>query len=206
VYGRSTTMKIALDRLDEAIAYANERLLPTVRGCDGSLGMSMAVNRETGSSIMVSSWKTREALLASAPAVDALRAEAAALFGEDPLVGEWEIAAMHRVRPSGDGSFLVVTWAKVDHGDVDAVLELYRVWALPKVEQLPGFRSASLMYRREEGLFVASISLADAAAAELARPDIALIRREGIMAAKGYFLDLEDFDLVLAHLDLPEYA
>lgn len=199
-------MKIAVDRLDEAIAYANDRLLPTVRGCEGSLGLSMAVNRETGSSIMVSSWKTREALQASAPVVDALRAEAVALFGEDPLVGEWEIASMHRVSPSGDDSVLVVTWAKVDHGDVDAVLELYRVWALPQIEALPGFHSASLMFMREEGNFVGSISLADNEAAERARPEIERIRREGIMAAKGYYLDLEEFDLVLAHLDVPEYA
>jgi hypothetical protein len=206
VYGRSTTMKVPVDRLDEAIAYANERLLPTVRGCDGSLGLSMAVNRENGSSIMVSSWKSRETLLASAPALDTLRAEAAALFGDDPLVGEWEIAAMHRVRPSGPDSYLIVTWAKVDHGDVDAVLDLYRFWALPQIDELPGFHSASLMYKREQGIFCGSVSLADKAAAELARPQIDQIRREGIMAAKGYYLDLEDFDLVIAHLDLPEYA
>ena len=206
MYGRSTTMKIAVDRLEEAISFANDRVLPTVRGCDGSLGLSMAVNRESGSSIMVSSWKTREALLASGPVVDAVRAEGAALFGEHVLVGDWEIAAMHRRRPSGENSYLIVSWAKVDHGDVDAVLELYRVWALPQIEGLPGFCSASLMFKREEGSFVGSVSLTDKAAAEQLRPDIARIRTQGIMAAKGYYLDLEDFDLVLAHLDLPEYA
>ena len=199
-------MKIPVDRLDEAVAFANDRLLPTVRSCEGSLGLSMAINRETGSSIMVSSWKTHETLRASAPVVDLLRAEAAELFGDDPLVGEWEVAVMHRVSPSSDGSFLVVTWAHVDHGDVDSVLDLYRFWALPKVEVLPGFQSASLMYMREHGNFVGSISFVDKASAEEAKPRLGLIRREGIMAARGYYLDIEDFDLVLAHLDLPEYA
>jgi hypothetical protein len=62
------------------------------------------------------------------------------------------------------------------------------------------------MYMREQGNFVGSISFTDKASADRARPDLALIRREGIMAAKGYYLDLEDFDLVVAHLDVPEYA
>lgn len=206
MYGRSTTMKIPVDRLDEAVTFANERLLPTVRGCDGSLGMSMAVNRENGSSIMVSSWKTREAMVASEPLVDGLRAEAAVLFGDDPLVGEWKIAAMHRARPSSPESYLMVTWAKVDHGDTDAVLELYQNWALPQVQQLPGFQSSSVMVMPDLGNIVGSVSFVDRLSAEQARGGIDHIRREGIMAAKGYYLDLEDFDLVIAHLDVPEYA
>ncbi|HET7690815.1 MAG TPA: hypothetical protein VFK41_10570 [Nocardioidaceae bacterium] len=199
-------MKIPVDRLDEAVKFANERLLPTVRACDGSLGMSMAVNRENGSSIMVSSWKTREAMVASEPLVDGLRAEAAVLFGDDPLVGEWEIAAMHRASPSSPESYLMVTWAKVDHGDTDAVLELYQNWALPQVQQLPGFQSSSVMVMPDLGNIVGSVSFVDRLSAEQARGGIDHIRREGIMAAKGYYLDLEDFDLVIAHLDVPEYA
>lgn len=199
-------MKIPVDRLDEAITFANERLLPKVRECDGSLGMSMAVNRDNGSSIMVSSWKTYEAMVASEPTVDGLRAEAAALFGDDPLVGEWEIAAMHRERPSSPDSYLMITWLKVDHGDIEAVLDLYLHWALPKVTELPGFQSSSLMVMPEHGNFVGAVSFVDKASAELARAGINEIRREGVMAAKGYFLDLEDYDLVIAHLDVPEYA
>lgn len=206
MYGRSTTMKVPVDRIDEAIRFADDKLLPTVRRCEGSLGMSMAVNRENGSSIMVSSWRSREAMVASEPLVDGLRAEASALFGDDPLVGEWEIASMHRARPSSPNSYLMVTWAKVDHGDTDAVLDVYRHWALPQVQELPGFQSSSVMVMPELGNLVGSVSFVDRESAELARGGINRIRREGIMAAKGYYLDLEDFDLVLAHLDVPEYA
>src|SRR6476469_9426393 len=97
MYARSTTIMGDPGSLEAGISHVRDEILPTVTGMDGCLGMSLVVDRETGRCIATTSWETEEALAASRPAVESLRARATEILGgAPPEVDEWEVAVMHR--------------------------------------------------------------------------------------------------------------
>jgi len=205
MYARSTTLRGDPQKIDDLIAYARDDVLPLVQGMNGCLGLSMLCDRDEGRVIATTAWETEDAMITGAEALGARRARAAEIIGDPrPLVEEWEIGAMHRVRETGDGACARVIWSQGQAGQVDPILEAWRATIPPQLEQMPGFCAVSVFLDRAFGRAVSAVSYANREAME-ASAERGLALRDRFAASHGFDItDVAEFDLVLAHLRLPE--
>src|SRR5512142_1153882 len=59
-YARVTTRVLRLEKLDEAIAYMRETLVPAAKQLDGSKGALSLLDRNTGKGILITLWATKD--------------------------------------------------------------------------------------------------------------------------------------------------
>jgi len=178
--------------------------MPMISAMDGSAGMSMLCDRESGRCIVATSWKREEAMRASAARVAGSRDRAGEILGDtDPEVSMWEVAVMHRLHESPDGARARVIWGEIDPGHVDDAVSAARM-STSRLEELPGFCSASFMVDRANGRCAVTIcydSLEDMRRAD----DTAASLRPQIAQAMGLRItDMAEFDLVVHQLRVPE--
>ena len=207
MYARTTTVRGDPQAVDEGIAYVREAVWPMLRGMSGCVGMSMLADRDDGRCIVTAAWATDEAMRASAVAVGDLRDRAAEVMRAETMsVTVWEIALLHRVHPTGDGACARVTWVEADPADLDDLVDAVRMSLLPRMEELPGFCSASLMVDRETGRASASISYESREAMASSRDAAAAMREDLSRAMDVRITEVAEFDLAVAHLHVPEMA
>jgi quinol monooxygenase YgiN len=204
MFARSTTIRGKRESLDAGIAMVRDQVWPAVQQLDGCLGLSMLVDRETGGAIVTSAWADADALRASEPQVGPMRDRASQVFGDLPEVRVWEIAVLHRVRPVPACACARVTWTRGDPGTVDDMLEQFRVSVLPQVEDLPGFCSTSLLIDRESGRSVLATTYETREAMEESRAAAMDLRVDATQRMAAEILDVAEFEVVLAHLRVPE--
>jgi heme-degrading monooxygenase HmoA len=204
VYARSTTIQAQPASIDAGIAHVRDEVLPALQQLDGFVGLSMMVDRESGRCIATSAWQSQDAMRASADRVEPVRNRAAEILGGSAEVEEWEIAVMHRDHPTHEGACVRATWTQVDPAGVDGAIEAYRTSALPKLEALNGFCSASLMVNRETGRSVSAASYESRADMEASREQTNQIRTAATQQAKATVLEVAEFELAVAHLRVPE--
>jgi quinol monooxygenase YgiN len=206
VYARSTTIRANPGSLDDAIAYVRDEVWPAVQDMDGCVGLSMVCDRETGRCIATSAWEDRQAMQASAERVHPMRRHLMDRFGagEDLEVQEWEIAVLHRGHRAGDGACARITWSRGDPGRVDQLLDMYRTSLMPRIQEMPGFCSLSLLVDRDSGRAVGTVVLDDRARLEETREQAGMLREEGVRIMGIDILDVAEMELVLAHLRVPE--
>lgn len=145
MYARSTTIQAQPLSIDIGIAHARDVVMPALTEIDGCVGLSLLVDRQSGTCIATSSWESIDAMRGSAARVAPIRDRAALMFDGSARVEEWDIALLHRDHPSRDGACVRATWLKVVPDQLSRSLEFYRSSVLPELEQLDGFCSASLM-------------------------------------------------------------
>jgi hypothetical protein len=180
--------------------------MPLLEGLDGYIGLSLLADRSSGRCITTSAWESEDAMRASAPAVQEVRSRAAEIFGGgNPTVEEWEIAVLHRDRDAGEGACVRVTWANVNTDLVDAGIEVFKA-ALPAMGELEGLCSASLMVNRASGRGVSSMAFDSADAVERNRADMDRLRGSVSEDAAAQILEEHDFEMMIAHLRVPELA
>src|SRR4051794_41959937 len=73
MYARSTTVQADPGAIDEGITYLREKVLPTLAGTAGCIGLSMLTDRESGRCIAATSWETEEAMRATTEQVRSVR-------------------------------------------------------------------------------------------------------------------------------------
>ena len=202
MFARSTTIIGDPGSIDAGIAHVRDEVLPVVTAMDGCLGMSLVVDRETGRCIATTSWESEEAIAASRTSVLSMRSRAAEILGGTPEVEEWEVAVMHRDHTSHEGCTCRITWARAS--DLDATAAYWRSELLPRIEAMDGFCSASMLIDRAGGRTCGTVTFDSRAALEASRAPSAEIRESGRRERGVDFLDVAEFDLVLAHLRLPE--
>jgi hypothetical protein len=171
---------------------------------DGCIGLSMMCDRDSGRCITTTSWATEEAMHDSESGVHNLRMRYAELLGGSPEVQEWEIAVLHRLHPAPETATCRVIWSRGDPADAERTLDAFRMSLMPRMEELPGFCSLSMLVDRESGRAVTSVVYENREAmdraAETARP----MREDFTRQMGGEITDVAAFDLVLAHLRVPE--
>ena len=204
MYARSTTIVGDPARLDEGIAYVRDDVLPMVTSQDGCVGLSMLVDRDSGQCIVTSSWSSAETMRASDLHLAPLRARSSDIMGGPPEVAEWEVAVMHRDHLAAEGASCRVTWMRINHGDIERGIKLYRAAMLPEMETLDGFCSASLLVDRASGRAVSSVTYATRDAMERSREAAAAMRRGAVEENDLHILEVGEFELALAHLRVPE--
>lgn len=204
MYARSTAIDGTPSMIDDAIAQVRDETWPAVRKMDGFLGLSALVDRDTGRIIITTAWESEKALSDSRTMVLPLRDKGREMMGGAPVVDEWEIASMHRLHDTQPGTHVRTAWSRVPRTHVEQALEFYKSTLLPQIEKLDGFVSASLMVDRASGRGVTSVAFESREAMERTREHADYLREASTQEANVETLDMAEFELVLAHLHVPE--
>jgi len=207
MYARTTTVRGDPRAVDDGIAYCRDAVWPMLQSMSGCVGMSMLADRDEGRCIVTAAWASDEAMRASAGSVQGLRSRAAEVLRADAVdVGEWEIAALHRLQPAGEQACARVLWVEVEPGRMDGLVDAFRMSLLPRMEELPGFCSVSLMVDRGTGRASASITYGNRDDLVRSRALGADLREEFAAPMGARITEVAEFDLVIAHLHVPEMA
>jgi len=170
----------------------------------GCVGVSMLCDRDEGCCIMTSAWADDTAMPATEQAVVDMRRRAAEILRGEYATEDWEIAVMHRVRETGDGACARVIWSQGQPGQVDRIVEAWRSTIPPQLEQMDGFCGVSAFVDRASGRAVAAVSYENRDAMNRSA-ERGLTLRDRFAASHGFDItDVAEFDLVLAHLRVPE--
>jgi len=202
---RTTTLIADPARMDAGIADVRDNVMPAVTGMDGCIGLSMLCDRDSGRCIVTTAWESEEAMAATRDRVMQMRARAVEQFGGgEPEVQEWEIAVMHRLHGAGDDSCARVTWSRIDPTQVDRMIDTFRTGYLPRLDEVPGFCSLSMLVDRQTGMGSVTAVYDDRAAMEASRQQISGMRDELRRQMDMEITEVAEFDLVLHQLRVPE--
>jgi quinol monooxygenase YgiN len=204
MYARSTTVRGNPQKLDAGIRYVHDKVMPAVQQMDGCVGLSMLVDRDTGRCIVTTAWADAEAMRNSADGVRSIRERAAEILEGTPEVQEWEIAVLHRTHETSDGARCRVTWVRGDTARMDQVVDTFRMGIVPQVDEIPGFCSLSMMIDRKTGLGALASSYDSRESMEAAQGSVQQMREQFTREMGLEVTDMAEFDLVLAHLRVPE--
>ncbi len=204
MYARSTTIHGDPGSVDAATAFVRDEVMPAVRGMGGCVGLSMLADRDTGHCIVTTSWQDEAAMRGSSDGVRSSAERTAEILGGSPELQVWEVAAMHRVLEAGRGARSRVTWLRTEPDAVQRAVDAVRLSLMPKLDDLPGFCSVSVMVRRDEGLTVAAVSYDSAAHLAQATEGAREFREEFAPALGIEVVDTAEFDVAIAHLRVPE--
>ncbi|WP_283611653.1 hypothetical protein [Mycolicibacterium poriferae] len=206
MHARSYTIHARSSALDAGIEYIHDTVWPALSGLEGYVGLSLLVDRLTGRCIATTAWRTEEAMNASRRPTQEMRDRVAHILGGSPTVDEWEIAALHRENHSGPGACVRVTWARVEPELAERAIDGYRLATIPALTELDGFCSASLLVDRDSGFGVASAAFDSPEALRSSRIASDAIKLATVRDTGAEVMDECEFDLVLAHLRVPEMA
>ena len=204
MYARSTTLTGRPEAISGGIAMVRDEVMPAVQAMDGCVGLSMLVDRDTGGCIVTTAWHDEAALRESELRTGPLRDRAQQVFGARPEVRNWEIAVLHRLRPTDVGACARVTWTLIEPGLVEQQLDIFRHQALPRMEDLTGFCSASLLVDRQTGRGVLATTYDSADAMRSTREAATDLRADISERMQSQVLDVAEFEVALAHLRVPE--
>lgn len=202
MHARSTTILGDPGSMDEAIAFIRDEVMPMATGLEGCLGLSLVVDREAGRAIATSSWRDEGSMHDSDEQMVPLRQRGQEILGGSVQVEEWEVAAMHRDHASPEGSCCRVTWARPQ--DVDAMVDGWVHGLLPRIEQMEGFCSASLLVDRPGGRLCGTVTFDSHDALAATREEGARMREGAMETYRAELLEVAEMDLEIAHLRLPE--
>jgi heme-degrading monooxygenase HmoA len=204
MYARSTTIHADPQSVEDGIAYVRDEVMPAVQKMDGCIGLSMLCDRDDGRCIVTTAWADEQAMRTSAEGVRSMRDRAAEIFGGQPEVQEWEIAVLHRMYETREGACARVIWSRADPDLVDRTVDAYRMSLMPRIEEMPGFCSISLLISRGEGRAVSATVYDSRQSMEETRELSANMRDDFAMSMGVAITEVAEMELVLAHLRVPE--
>ena len=207
MFVRTTEVRADPAKIDDGIAVIRDEVFPTVSGMDGCAGMSLLVDRDSGRCIATTAWQSEDGMRASAQSVVPLRDRAVQSLGSSGSeVHQWEVAAVHRDHFVPDGAWVRVTWLSGDPTTIDRAIDTYKMAVLPRLEEIEGFCSASLMVDRAAGRAVGTVAFDSRRAMEASRNDAQSIR-ESVAGELGVNIDrVDEMEMAFAHLHVPEMA
>lgn len=206
MFARSTTYTAHPSYIDAGIKHMSDVVMPSLAGLEGCAGMSLLVDRDSGRCIATSSWLDEDAMRMSEGPVRAGRQRAAEMFHSTTEVTRWEIAVLHRNHRSSRGSCTRVTWLKLEPGHMSRAVDVFKLAALPRMDEIDGFCSASMMVDHAAGRAVVSVTFDSRDTLERDRDLLDERRATTIREMGATMLDTCDFDLAIAHLNVPEMA
>ncbi len=204
MFARSSTIHAGSSTIDDGIAYVRDTVMPALTHLDGCVGLSLMVDRDGGRCIATSGWRTEQALRSSAERAAEIRDGAAAVFGGSADVDEWEVAVMHRAHHARDSTCMRATWVTVAPDQVDRAMDVFKFGTLSRIEDLPGFCSASVLVDRSGGRAVVTVGYDTRDALDRSREPGAALRGEAAGESGFDVVDVVEFDLAIAHLHIPE--
>jgi hypothetical protein len=205
VFARSTSINAQPSMIDNGIAQVRDTVMPALSHIDGYLGLSLMIDRKLGRGIVTSAWRSEDAMRNGVDRVIAIRDDAVRTFGASGAdVEEWEVAVMHRAHHAREGTWMRATWLGLDSANIADAIETFKSGTLAKIEDLPGFCSASLMVDRAEGRAVTTVGYDDRSSLEYSREGAIAVRDKAARQMDAHILEVAEFELALAHLHVPE--
>jgi hypothetical protein len=205
VFARSTSINAQPSMIDNGIAQVRDTVMPALSHIDGYLGLSLMIDRKLGRGIVTSAWRSEDAMRNSVDRVIAIRDDAVRTFGASGAdVEEWEVAVMHRAHHAREGTWMRATWLGLDSANIADAIETFKSGTLAKIEDLPGFCSASLMVDRAEGRAVTTVGYDDRSSLEYSREGAIAVRDQAARQMDAHIFEVAEFELALAHLHVPE--
>ncbi|MFW3171390.1 hypothetical protein [Geodermatophilus sp. CPCC 206100] len=205
MYARSTSIRGNPDRIEQGVTYLREEVLPAVERTEECVGMSVLTDPDDGRLVVATAWADERAMRATAEEDRTVQERLVQTIGGTRAdVHQWEIAVLHRERPAGDGAGAQLTWARVAPDHVDELLAAYRINLLPKLQELPGFCSVSMLVDRRQGRTVSATSFDSRESLALVRRHARSLREQFARAMGAKIVDLAEMDLAVAHLRVPE--
>jgi hypothetical protein len=207
VFVRTTELQADSAKIDDGIAMVRDEIFPAVSEMDGCIGMSLLVNRDSGRCIATTAWRSEDAMRESAGSVMPLRDRAEEGMGASGSeVHQWDVGVVHRDHAAPQGACARLTWLSGDPASADRAIDTYKMAVLPRLQDLDGFCSSSLMIDRDAGRVVGTVVFESRAALEASR-DAAKGIRERVASELGATVDkVEEMEMAFAHLHVPEMA
>ena len=207
MFVRTTEVQADPTMIEDGIGVVRDEVFPAVSAMDGCVGMSLLVNRESGRCIAATAWQSKEATSASADKVMPLRSRAEQSLGSNGSeVHEWEVAVVHRDHAAPEGACARLTWLRGDPSTVDLAVDTYRMAVLPRLEEMEGFCSASLMLDREGGRAVGTVVFDSERSMDATAGDARTLRGRVAEEVGARVERVDEMELVFAHLHVPEMA
>ena len=206
MYARSTTFQARPESVDSGVRIFRDEVMTPLQSMRGCVGVSMIADRRSSRCIATTAWRTLEDMHASVAAVRPMRERVSKALGGFAEVEEWDIAAVHRERHASEESCMRVTWLRVDSGQVASVVEAFRFRSLPAMTTRRSFCGASLLMHREWSRAVVSVSYRDHEAMEGNHGLVGMVSSDGTSDAGIGIIEVREFDVVMAHLHVPELA
>src|SRR5690606_20720176 len=104
----------------------------------------------------------------------------------------------------GDDACARVLWSRIDPARADETLDAFRSAIVPRMDDLPGFCSLSLMIDRTSGLGSLTSVYTDRAAMDATRDQIGRMRDEFSRQMDVTVTEEAEFVVLLHHLRVPE--
>ena len=200
MFARSTTFHGRPENVAAGIRYVQNEAGPMLDKIDGCRGLSLLVDRPSGDCIATSSWEDEATMLASGESLHEIRERGRDILGGSMQIDSWDIAVMHR---SHHGECCRVSWLE---GDLDAMIGTFRTAILPRLEEMPGFCSASLLVNRTADIGCATTCWDTRAAMVASSSKADDLRQRAASDARGSIVEVHEFELAYAHLHVPEMA
>jgi heme-degrading monooxygenase HmoA len=207
MYARSTTFRGNPNAIDDAIAYTRDTVLPAAQQMAGCVGLSMLVDRHTGRCVVTTSWHDAEAMHHSAEAIRSVREAAIRMVGgveSETEVAEWAVGVLHRVLTTPDHAACRVIRTKGPIGQRDRIIDGFRTNVVPRIGDLPGFCSVSLLVDDETGRCAIATVYEDRQTMSRAKGQAQAMRQEFTDHMGMRVTEVAEFDVALAHLRVPE--
>ena len=206
MYARSTTFYADPQRIEAGIPYVRDEVMPAVEALDDCLGLSVLVDRDNGRCIVTTSWRSAEGMHVSRDRVTAMRERAGELIAGKFEVQEWEIGLVHRASTVPDGAWARVTWTRGNPAGVDDLVSSFRTGILPRLDDLPGFCSTSLLLDRSSGLCALTSVYTDRDAMLAAGGDVRAMRERFVDEMRLAVVDIAEMEVAVHSLRVPELA
>ncbi|RBY76268.1 hypothetical protein DQ239_14905 [Blastococcus sp. TF02-09] len=206
MYARSTTVQADPQRIDDGIAHVRDEVMPTVQSMPGCMGLSMLCDRDSGRCIVTTSWDSAETMGASRDAVRAMRQQAADALGGSFDVQEWEIALLHRAHQAPEGACCRVTWTRGDPARLDEMVETFRTGIVPRLDDIAGFCSVSLMVDRQTGMGVLTATYDSRGSLDGSAEAVRGMREQFSRQTGMDVTEVAEMELAIHHLRVPEMA
>ena len=204
MFARSSTIYADASKIDDGIRHVTDTVMPALSHIDGYVGLSLVVDRDSGRCIATSGWRTEQAMHDSADRVRGVRESAAEVFGGRVEVEEWEAVVMHRAHHARASSCLRSTWIRMPADRVEQAIDRFKLNTLAKIEDLPGFCSASVLVNRAGSRGVVTVGYDNRDALNRSRAPSTALREETSQESGFDVLEVGEFDLAMAHLHIPE--
>jgi hypothetical protein len=205
MFVRATTINADPARIDDGIAFVRDHVVPAVETLPGSLGLSMMVDRVSGTTTVSTAWETEAGRAAADGLLTTLRGKAMRIMGTGTPVTEYfELAVLDRLRPASDGFWNRMTYVTIDPAHLDDAVDAYASSTLHDLQLLPGYCSAVLLVDRIRGAGIVSLTFDSKASLEASREQAETIRRAAVEKTGARVSEIRESQVVIAGLRLPQ--
>jgi heme-degrading monooxygenase HmoA len=186
------------DRMADTIGYIKVSVRPAVESVDGSLGLSLYANAETGVAVLESFWESSEALIHSEQVAAPRRTDVVRRAAGTVSVERYRVPVYERQAPLDTAVGLRLTRMDVDTGRIEDAVECFGATVVPRLAGTGGFCGALLLVDWDSGHSISETMWDSHKALAASRGEAAAVRVETVRSTDALIRAVEEYDLVFS--------